>query len=388
MSERPEVCFVSPQFPSPELPLNGVTESPLPALLAELGIDSHVIVPLPLLHSPLHGSVRHVAGRERVGDWLIDHPRYVGVPSRLTARPVGKPFEIWSYRRALRRALRYRRGTGPRILHAHSCATAGYALLSLREGAPLVVTVHDNDLQTTAERPGLRRYVARVLSEASHIVYQSPKLQRLGEQLVGRHSCSVIPWGVNVYDGIEARAADAFTVTCVARLVPTKGLDLLVRAFQALLRDVPSARLEIIGEGPQRGELEELILTLGVGDSVTLTGWLHNRGARERVAASSAFVLPSYQEALGVSYLEAMSVRVPVVGVSGQGISHVVEHGRNGLLVPPRDVEAVHEALLSLARDPARARAMGEAGHATFLTGGYDWRGHAEKHALLYRALL
>ena len=181
---------------------------------------------------------------------------------------------------------------------------------------------------------------------------------------------------------------EVFTVTSVARLVPTKGLDLLLEAFQQLIAEVPDARLEIIGEGPQRPALEQQIARLRLHGKVELLGWLPNRLARERVSNSSAFVLPSYIEALGVAYLEAMSLGVPTVGVQGQGIADVIKHGRNGLLLPPRDVMAIHDAMLELARDKAFAHSVGTAGRETFAEGRYDWKGHAERHSTLYRELL
>ena len=252
----------------------------------------------------------------------------------------------------------------------------------------MVVTVHDNDLQTTAPHPRLGHRVAAVLRAADHVVYQSSKLRKMGEALVGAHPSSVIPWGVETYEGLLRREPEVFTVTSVARLVPTKGLDLLVKAFHKLLATIPDARMEIIGEGPQRPALEQQIARLRLRGQVELLGWLPNRLAHERVSTSSAFVLPSYVEALGVAYLEAMSLGVPTVGVQGQGIADVIEHGRNGLLLPSRDVMAIHNAMLELARDKAFAHSVGAAGRETFAQGRYDWKGHAERHSTLYRELL
>ena len=253
---------------------------------------------------------------------------------------------------------------------------------------PLVVTVHDSDLQTTAPHPRLGHRVAAVLRAADHVVYQSSKLRKMGEALVGAHPSSVIPWGVETYEDLLRREPEVFTVTSVARLVPAKGLDLLLKAFHKLLATIPDARMEIIGEGPQRPALERHIEYLNLRGQVQLLGWLPNRLARQRVGASSAFVLPSYVEALGVAYLEAMSLGVPTVGVQGQGIADVIEHGRNGLLLPPRDITAIHEAMLRLAHDETFAHRIGNAGRETFAQGRYDWKGNAERHATLYHELL
>ena len=389
MTQRTKLLIVSPLFPSPALPHNGIEESQLLAWLQRFGFAPRVVVPLPLWRSPLHGRVRRVPAIERSGAAVVVHPRYVGVSERLTARGHGKRLETWLYRRALCAALdAFHRSAGAGLLHVHSCVTAGYALLALRRDAPFVVTVHDSDLQTTAPHPRLRHRVAAVLRAADHVVYQSSKLRQMGETLVGAHPSSVIPWGVETYEGLLRREPEVFTVTSVARLVPTKGLDLLLKAFHKLLATIPDARMEIIGEGPQRPALERHIERLSLRGQVQLLGWLPNRLARQRVGASSAFVLPSYVEALGVAYLEAMSIGVPTVGVQGQGIADVIEHGRNGLLLPPRNVAAIHAVMLRLARDKTFAHSIGDAGRETFARGRYDWKGNAERHATLYRELL
>ncbi len=89
-----------------------------------------------------------------------------------------------------------------------------------------------------------------------------------------------------------------------------------------------------------------------------------------------------------MAYLEATSIGVPTVGVQGQGIADVIEHGRNGLLLPPRNVAAIHAVMLRLARDKTFAPIIGDAGRETFARGRDDWKGNAERHATLYRELL
>ncbi len=389
MSRRGHVLIVSPRFPSPAIPTNGVRESRLLEHLPGLGFHPRVVVPVGMRRSRSRGSAASVPIEERSGGAVVAHPRYLAVPGALTSRGYAMGLATRLYRQALRVELnRFHQERGSGVLHAHSCTMAGYSLLALRGAAPLVVTVHDSDVQTTARHPRLYHRVATVLRGASHVVYQSSKLRDLGEGLVGRHSSSVIPWGIETHEGIVRSEPEAFTVTAVARLVPTKGLDLLLRAFRELREDVPEARLEIIGEGPERPRLERLVERLGLKEHATLPGAVDNEDAQRRMAASSVFVLPSYLEALGVVYLEAMSHGVPTVGVRGQGIEDVIEHRANGWLVPPRDVRAIHVAMRTLARDRALARRLGEAGRQTLLSGPFGWERHAEQHAELYRSLL
>ena len=105
MTQRTKLLIVSPLFPSPALPHNGIEESQLLAWLQHFGFAPRVVVPLPLWRSPLHGRVRRVPAIERSGAAVVVHPRYVGVSKPLTARGHGKRLETWLYRRALRAAL-------------------------------------------------------------------------------------------------------------------------------------------------------------------------------------------------------------------------------------------------------------------------------------------
>ena len=157
--------------------------------------------------------------------------------------------------------------------------------------------------------------------------------------------------------------ADAPLIGVVARLEPEKGHRFLVEAMPSVLRAVPDARLAIVGEGSQADALADLTESLGLGDRVVLTG------RREDVSAVTAdltvAVLPSLREAQGISILEAMARRVPVVASAVGGIPEVITSGTDGLLVPPGDPSALADAIVTLLRDPDLRARIGEAGYRT-----------------------
>ncbi len=157
--------------------------------------------------------------------------------------------------------------------------------------------------------------------------------------------------------------ADAPLLGVVARLEPEKGHRYLVEAMPSVLAGAPEARLVIVGEGSQTDALRALASSLGVARRVVFTG------RREDVSAVTAdltvAVLPSLREAQGISILEAMARRVPVVASAVGGIPEVITSGVDGLLVPPADPRALAAATGSLLRDPALRERIGEAGYAT-----------------------
>src|SRR5262249_19226179 len=154
---------------------------------------------------------------------------------------------------------------------------------------------------------------------------------------------------------------DAFVVAGLGRLVPVKGFDVLVKALGPLAEAVPSARLVLIGDGPQRPELESAARASGVGGRVRITGitpdivgWL---------AAADVLAAPSRNEGMGRAIVEAMAPGLPVVGAQGGGIPAVVAAGEPGWLVPAgaslalRAVRARGEALRMKLGTGAVARA-------------------------------
>jgi len=126
---------------------------------------------------------------------------------------------------------------------------------------------------------------------------------------------------------------------------------------------LPTARLVVIGDGPEHGALAELVQRLQLGAVVQLLGALADDGAvRAWYRRCSVFCLPSIQEGFGIVFLEAMASGLPVVSTTATAIPELVPHGQAGLLVPPRDPPALAEALHNLLTDAAlqaRCRAFG-----------------------------
>lgn len=151
----------------------------------------------------------------------------------------------------------------------------------------------------------------------------------------------------------------------VARLEPEKGHRYLVEAMPAILRGAPETWLVIVGEGSLEGELRSQAAALprSARDRVVFTG------RREDVAAITGeidvAVLPSLREAQGISILEAMARRRPVVASAVGGIPEVLTDGLDGLLVPPADPGALADACIRLACSPELRRRLGDAGRAT-----------------------
>ncbi|MGE5619865.1 MAG: glycosyltransferase family 4 protein [Sphingomonadaceae bacterium] len=171
-------------------------------------------------------------------------------------------------------------------------------------------------------------------------------------------------------DGLRVRAElgirpDTPLVTTVGRITEQKGLTHLLDAMALLRQRLPQARLLIVGDAQDgRDEYKRGLLrqweALGLKDSVLFAGVRDDVPAV--MQACDLFVMASLWEGFGLVFLEAMAAARPIVATSVSAIPEVIQDGVTGLLVPPRDPDALAKAMLALLADPDRARRMGQAG--------------------------
>jgi phosphatidylinositol alpha-1,6-mannosyltransferase len=176
-------------------------------------------------------------------------------------------------------------------------------------------------------------------------------------------------------DGSAVRARHGLgsrpVVVCVSRLMPRKGQDVLVEALPRLHRSVPDAALLLVGGGPHRSALERMVQERGLGDDVVLTGSVPFAELPEHYAAGDVFAMPCRTrhlgldvEGLGIVYLEASAMGLPVVAGRSGGAPDAVLPGETGEVVDGADAAAVADALVALLLDRERARRLGQAGRA------------------------
>jgi glycosyltransferase involved in cell wall biosynthesis len=149
-------------------------------------------------------------------------------------------------------------------------------------------------------------------------------------------------------------AADGLLAACVTVLRPQKAVDTFIAAAPRVIRELPEARLAIVGEGPVRRQLEALAAARQVGDRLGFFGFLPPTA--RAIAAADVFVLPSAWEAFPIAALEALACGVPQVATDVGGVPEAVAHGETGFLCPPNDPASLAEAMLTLLRD-SRLRA-------------------------------
>jgi glycosyltransferase involved in cell wall biosynthesis len=198
----------------------------------------------------------------------------------------------------------------------------------------------------------------------------------------------VIPLAIDEFPDLKPAPSPHFSVITAARLIERKRIALLLDSFSRFVADAPEARLTIVGDGPERAPLEQQALRLGIAHAVEFTGPLSQRAVREHMARSHLFVLPSVRETLGTVYFEAMSVKVPVVGLRTEAIADHVTDGVDGFLIEPDDGVALVEIMRMLHVDPARRILVGERGRARFERSGMRWPDYVASHLALFESLI
>ena len=261
------------------------------------------------------------------------------------------------------------------IVHAHTSKTHLAAVFAKRFSRckPRCVvhrrvdfSIHKLPLRLSGlkYRGGVDRYIA---------ITSAVKAVMVGDGIPGdRISVIHSSTDLNRFEGITRKPglqsalgipAAARVVGNVAALVGHKDHMNLIGAAAIVLKDFPDAFFVILGEGPLRAELESYARSLGIQDRVILPGF---RGdVPQCMVEFEVFCMSSWGEGMGSAVLEAMAMRLPVVATRAGGLVEVIRDGVNGLLVPPRDSQALAGAICRTLADPRMARRLALAGRET-----------------------
>jgi glycosyltransferase involved in cell wall biosynthesis len=180
----------------------------------------------------------------------------------------------------------------------------------------------------------------------------------------------VIDNGIDIHSFSQAPAKPAdqlskkqnLLVGTVGRLVPQKGLEYYLRAAREVLQEFPNAIFQVIGSGPEREKLEQMARDLEINQNVVFSGECTDMPGA--YASMDVFVLASIDEGMPMVVLEALASRKPVVATRVGAVPCLVIHEKTGLLVAPKDVQALKQAILRLLNDASLRSKLGNNGEA------------------------
>ncbi len=390
-----KVLVLAEYYPRADQPVLGIWAHRQTLAVRDAGVEVRVLVlhrPLPPLAALRHGdagAVRRAWGqpaRAELDGVRVDYVRYLSPP-----RP-------WSYAtwgawaaRPLAGALR-RVGSQFRfdLIHAHYAVPSGDAARRAAPQVPLVVSVHGGDVHGPHASS---RVVARTLGQARLVLANSAGTARRCAAL-GADPVRVVHLGTDPapspspVDRGDGDPMPGPTLITVGNLIARKRHADVIAALPSLRERHPDLRYVIVGEGPERERLAALARRLGVTAQVQLRGRLGHHEAVAVARSGSLFVLPSLDEAFGVSYVEAMAGGVPAIGVRGEdGPEEIAAAGGGIELVPGRDPAALAGVVDELLSDRARRAALGRAAREN-VERNFTWAGCGAATVAAYREAL
>jgi len=210
----------------------------------------------------------------------------------------------------------------------------------------------------------LTKPVIRFLwKSAKYVVANSLGLARLAKQTDAAIDFEIIPNGIDLsifgIKEVSAKTDDVFTVLYVGRLNKQKNLPCLIDAFGLFLSKYKGkAKLRLVGDGPEREYLEELVIKTGLGEYAEFTGWVDHADLKSYYESAHLFALSSVNEGMPNVVLEAMAHGLPIVSTQVEGIDELVKSDANGFVVTQENSQAMADAFLELSNNPPKRNKM------------------------------
>jgi glycosyltransferase involved in cell wall biosynthesis len=259
----------------------------------------------------------------------------------------------------------------PDVVHAHFAVPVGpiAKILKLFYRIPYVITLHGGDVPATGQAPTafrlIKLFMPPILRSASSLVAVSQTLATQAKTSFPNLNFKVIPNGVDTefYVPGEKTGGELIRLCFAGRFSEQKGLEYLIYAIKKIAnKEGRKFLLEIIGDGPVRNRIQQLVKSSNLEDRISFSGWVERKRLSQKLSYCDIFVLPSLMEGMPISCLHAMACGCAIVATKVGGIPEVVKNKVNGILVPARDSQALADSLLHLIDDDSMRMQFGDKG--------------------------
>jgi phosphatidylinositol alpha-1,6-mannosyltransferase len=282
------------------------------------------------------------------------------------------------------------------VLHSGDLFPQGITALLLRRlrALPYIAFCHGEEVSQTDRfryQPTIRN---RIYLSADAVIanadYACRRLREIGVPADRIHKitpgvdCDVFSPGTPNPELQERhRLSKCFVLLTVARLIPRKGHDMVLKAVARLAGEFPYLHYLIVGTGPEELKLRDLASALGISQRVTFAGFVSDDQLPDCYRMSNVLIMPNREqnndlEGFGISFLEASATGKPVIGGRSGGTSEAVSHGISGELIDGTDLKQLVAAIRAFLVEPGKAEAMGRAGR-TRAQLEFDWKIRAQQ---------
>ena len=280
-----------------------------------------------------------------------------------------------------------KREFNPDLVHAHWWFPNGLAAtwVARMAGIPLVTTLHGTDVRMARNISVSRPAFRHVMQHSAAVTAVSRWLSAEAQSVVSMQPPIVAPMPVatDLFEPAVGRPRQK-RLLFVGRLMPQKGLDLLVDTLAQLPGDVG---LDIVGDGPDRSALATRVDSHRLSNRVTFHGAVKQPALPEFYQRALALVVPSAEEGLGLVAVEAQLCETPVIAFDSGGLPDVVQHDRTGILVRERSAAALAASIRTLLERDDQGAALGAAGRLHALA-TFAPESVARKYADVYRSVI
>ena len=265
---------------------------------------------------------------------------------------------------------------------------------------PLILNIHGNDLQIFGRKPWYRFFLKKLVRSAKSIVVNSGYIKdELGKGFPeAQEKTQIIPNGVGEEFfslGKDGPCEGAFSslpkgrvfpdryTLFLGRLVPKKGVDVLIRAFAKARNELKNG-LVIAGDGPERTKLENIVREANLERRVTFTGNQTGQAKLDLIRKADFAVIPSRREPFGLVTLELMAAGKAIIASRTGGLKELLENGQTALLFESENIEDLAEKMIELEKDPELRKRLGEAGRLK--AQNYRWEKIASRYLSVFGA--
>lgn len=231
-----------------------------------------------------------------------------------------------------------------------------------------------------------------LFSKADAIIGVSEKVKNVIESKINNVPVYCIYNGVDtdifspVVGNNICREKDEIIIISVGNLIPIKGFKYLIDGIDMIVRDNIKVKLYILGRGKDEQDLKQQVKKLGLENIVYFVGYKPYDIVKKYMQNADIFILPSYFEAIGCVYLEAMASGLATIGVKGQGIDEIIIDGENGMLIEPQNVISIYEKLKLLVVDNKLRNQIAKSGINT--ANNFTWKESAKSLDKVYNEIL
>jgi len=391
-----KILMISHMYPSNFNEVGGIFVHQRVKELKRQGHEVIVISPIPWTPFPIKYLSKKWKAYSKIPKRMVwdsieaYYPRYLAFPKALSFASSGKRM-YWGIKKTVSEIYKNFKFD---IIHSHVALPDGYCgmIIAQKYNKPLTVTIHGQDFyQTIFKNKKCKKNIEKVINFSNKTIVVSDKLKKISEEKlnINPQKLITIPNGINIED-IHKRKNNLIKqyegkkiVLSVSYLIKRKGIDYNLRAISKLKRKYPEIIYLIIGDGPERKNLENLAKKLTIEDRIQFLGLISNQKTMEYLSICDIFSLPSWNEAFGVVYLEAMANSKPAIACQGEGIDGIIRNKETGILVEPKNVDSLVEAIDYLLSNPEKAKKIGETARKLILE-NYTWTNVVKKIIEIY----